>query len=194
MVKKEIVGYDFDKTIYDGDSSTDFFFYMISTRPYLLIFTLWFLIVIALYGMRILSKKKTKECLFFFVPWFKNINRIVDKFWCRNANKIKDWYSIQKRDDDIIITASLGFIVKPMADALNIKSLIATNFSTSTGKIVGKNCYGNQKVVEFQRLYPKHILTAYYSDSLSDKPVMELAGKGFLVDGNKITEVNLEEQ
>ena len=51
-------GYDFDKTIYKTDSSTDFFVYMILHRPYLLLFAPWFLIVLALYGMKILSKKK----------------------------------------------------------------------------------------------------------------------------------------
>ena len=53
-----MTGYDFDKTIYKGDSSTDFFFFIILRRPYLLIFTLWFLIVLALYGMKILNKKR----------------------------------------------------------------------------------------------------------------------------------------
>ena len=53
-----MVGYDFDKTIYKRDSSTDFFIYMIFSRPYLLLFLPWFLIVFALYGMKILSKKQ----------------------------------------------------------------------------------------------------------------------------------------
>ena len=41
-----MVGYDFDKTIYDGDSSTDFFIYMIIHRPYLLIFLPYFLMIL----------------------------------------------------------------------------------------------------------------------------------------------------
>ena len=72
--------YDFDKTIYKRDCSTDFFIYMVFSRPYLLLFFPWFLMVFALYGCKALSKKKTKECLFFFVPWYKNIDKIVDKF------------------------------------------------------------------------------------------------------------------
>ena len=48
--------YGFDKTIYKRDSSTDFFKYMLLTRPYLLVFLPWFLIIFALYGCKVISK------------------------------------------------------------------------------------------------------------------------------------------
>lgn len=186
-------GYDFDKTIYKTDSSTDFFVYMIFHRPYLLLFAPWFLIVFALYGMKILSKKKTKECLFFFVPWHSNIEKIVDKFWEKHANKIQDWYCVQRKDDDIIISASLGFIIKPVMEMLNIKNWIATNYSIETGKISGENCYGEQKVVEFKRLYKKQKLEAFYSDSLSDLPMMKVADSAWLVEGEVVKEINVND-
>ena len=86
-------GYDFDRTIYDGDSSTDFFIYMLLHRPYLLIFLPYFLVVLILYAVKLVGKKRVKELLFFFVPWHKNIDKIVNKFWQKNANRIFDWYS-----------------------------------------------------------------------------------------------------
>ncbi len=183
-------GYDFDKTIYKNDSSTEFFIYMIFSRPYLLLFAPWFLIVLALYGMKLISKKHVKECLFFFIPWHSNIEKIVDKFWAKNANKIKDWYSYSRKDDDVIISASLSFIIKPVMEMLNIKNWIATNYNVKTGKIYGDNCYGEAKVVEFNRLYEGTNLEAFYSDSLSDLPMMKLAEKAYLVEGDKITEID----
>lgn len=182
-------GYDFDKTIYKGDSTTDFFLYMIFTRVYLLLFLPWYLIVLALYGMKILNKKKTKECLFFFIPWFKDIDKIVDKFWSKNANKIYTWFTKQKSNDDVIISASLGFIIKPVVEMLNIKVWFATNFNTHTGKISGENCYGEEKVKEFRRFYPKTELDAFYSDSMSDVPMMKISKQAFLVEGETITEI-----
>lgn len=186
-------GYDFDKTIYKTDSSTDFFIYMLSSRPYLILFFPWYLIVLALYGCKLISKKKTKEFLFFFVPWYKNINKIVDKFWEKHANGIKEWYAQQKRDDDVVISASLSFILKPLMDTLNIKYWAATNYDTKSGKIEGENCYGEQKIIEFSKMFEINKLEAFYSDSLSDLPIMEKAKKAYLVDGNKITEINAKE-
>ena len=189
-----MVGYDFDKTIYKGDSSTDFFFYMILTRPYLLLFAPYFLVVFALYGMKIVKKKRFKECMFFFVPWFHNIEKIVDKFWQRNANKIMKWYPPQKQaENDVFVSASLLFIIKPVLQMLNIKNYIATNYNVKTGKIYGKNCYGEAKVEEFKRVYPKAKLEAFYSDSLSDLPMMRLADKAYLVNGEEIKEINVHD-
>lgn len=186
-----MTGYDFDKTIYKGDSSTDFFIYMMLTRPYLMLFFLWYLLVALIYACKFISKKELKQCLFFFVPWYSGIDKIVDKFWKRNANKIMDWYVNQKKDDDVIVSASLAFILKPMMDTLNIKNWIATNYSVKTGKILGVNCYGEAKVTEFKRIYKKAKLDAYYSDSMSDMPMFKFAGRGFFVNGNVVKEINL---
>lgn len=189
-----MVGYDFDKTIYKGDSSTDFFFYMIFSRPYLLLFAPYFLVVFALYGMKIVKKKKFKECMFFFIPWYSNIEKIVDKFWEKNANKIMKWYPPQKKaEEDVFVSASLLFIIKPVLQMLNIKNYIATNYNVKTGKIYGKNCYGEAKVEEFKRVYPKATLEAFYSDSLSDLPMMRIADKAYLVNGEEVKEINVHD-
>ena len=182
--------YDFDKTIYKRDSSTDFFKYMLFSRPYLLLFLPWFLIIFALYGCKILSKKKTKECLFFYIPWFKNIDKIVDKFWARHANGIKEWYAKQRTEDDVIVSASLSFILKPIMATLNVKYWVATNFDTKSGKIIGENCYGEEKIIEFSKLFELDKMDAFYSDSLSDLPIMRKAKKAYLVDGDTITEID----
>ena len=144
--------------------------------------------------MKILSKKRTKECLFFFVPWFrKNIDKIVNKFWSKKANGIKEWYARQRKPDDVIISASLGFILKPIMDTLNIKNWIATNYSIETGKIYGKNCYGEEKVVQFNKMFGEKTLEAFYSDSLSDLPMMRISKQAILVDGDNLKEIDTKD-
>lgn len=178
-------GYDFDKTIYDGDSSTDFFIYCIFHRPYLLLLLPYFLIVLALYGIKIVSKKQVKQLLFCFVPWHKNIDKIVNKFWQKHANKIFDWYSLQKKSDDIIISASLDFLLRPIMQVLAIENWISTKFDVETGKIIGENCYGEEKLNRFKNEYLDAKLDAFYSDSMSDIPMMKIATEAYLVK-NKI--------
>lgn len=185
-----MVGYDFDKTIYKRDCSVHFFFYMIFTRIYLLIFFPFYLVVFGFYGTKLISKKKFKELMFFFVPWYgEKIHKIVDKFWQKNANDILDWYVKQKSDDDVIISAGLKFIIEPVAKMLNVGTLIATNYDIKTGKILGENCYGEEKKVQFEKLFPNQRCSAFYSDSLSDLPMMKISDKGFLVKGNDVKEV-----
>lgn len=186
-----MTGYDFDKTIYAKDSSVGFFFYMLFSRPYLLIFSPWFIVNYILYGLKIIKKKKFKELMFFFVPWHKNIERIVNKFWSHNANKIQNWYTKQKKEDDIIISASPLFIIKPALDMLNIKNFIATDYNIKTGKISGENCYGEAKRTAFKKQFTNIKLDAFYSDSLSDKPMFELSEKAYLVKKGKLKEIKV---
>ena len=126
FMEKNMNGYDFDKTIYDGDSSTDFFLYMVLTRTYLLLFFPWFLMVVVLYGLKVLSKKKTKQFLFFFIPWFKNIDQIVEKFWDKKIGKVFQWYKDQQKENDLIISASLDFVLVPAMKRLGIKNYFCT--------------------------------------------------------------------
>ena len=188
-----MIGYDFDKTIYDGDSSTDFFVFMLLHRPYLLLFAPYFLVVLALYAIKIVSKKKVKELLFFYIPWHKkSLSKLVNKFWEKHANKIFDWYSFQKKEDDIIISASLTFLLEPIMNMLSIKNWISTKYIVETGKIDGENCYGNEKLVQFKKKLKNQELEAFYSDSLSDLPMMKYARTAYLVK-NKIPQ-KLEEE
>ena len=187
-----MIGYDFDKTIYKGDCSTNFFFYIVLTKPYLLLFTPYFLIVFLLYGIKVLSKKKFKELMYFFVPWHKNIHKSVLKFWDRNRAKFEDYYLKQQREDDIIISAGLRFIVEPAMEILGIRNYMATEFDVKTGKIIGENCYGKEKVNRFKEVYGEEILEAFYSDSMSDLPMMQISKSAYLVKNNKPEKIDVE--
>lgn len=180
-MEKNMNGYDFDKTIYDGDSSTDFFLYMVLTRTYLLLFFPWFLMVVFLYGLKVLSKKKTKQFLFFFIPWFKNIDQIVEKFWDKKIGKVFQWYKDQQKENDLIISASLDFVLVPAMKRLGIKNYFCTLYNKKTGKIIGENCYGKQKYIRFQAKFNGVVLKSFYSDSMSDYPMMRIAEEAYLV-------------
>ena len=186
-----MVGYDFAKTIYRGDSTTDFFFFMLKKRPYLLFLAPYFLCVFALYGLRVLSKKRLKECLFFYIPRQKNIDHLVDLFWQSHANKIKDWFCVQREPDDVIVSASLEFILLPILSTLGLKNCIATKFDVFTGKILGENCFGKEKVSRFKDRFGDIKLDAFYSDSTSDLPMMKISNKAYLVSGDRISEMEM---
>lgn len=186
-----MVGYDFDKTIYRGDCTTNFFIYYNLHRPYLLLLFPFYLFVLIFYSLKIIGKKKFKELMFFYLKSNKNVAKDVDKFWDKNIKKIESWYLAQQKPDDVFVSAGLEFIVKVAMERLNIKSYIATNYNLKTGKIEGKNCYGEEKVNRFKEVYGDITLEAYYSDSLSDLPMMKISNKGFLIKHSKIEEVDL---
>lgn len=186
-----MVGYDFDKTIYRGDCTTNFFVYYNLHRPYLLLLTPYYLIILLLYGVKIIGKKKFKELMFFYLKSSSTVEKCAEKFWDKNIRKIEKWYLSQQKPDDVFVSAGLEFIVSIAMKRLGISNFMATKYDLKTGKIIGKNCYGEEKVNRFREVFGDTVLDAYYSDSLSDLPMMKISKKGFLVNKTKITEVDL---
>ena len=176
--------YDFDGTIYDGDSSIDFFKFCVKKdKTCLLILPKFFLTLIG-YKLKIYDKEKLKSTFFSFVKKFNDLESLILEFWELNKKKIKKFYWENKKTDDIIISASPEFLLKPIVHQLGVK-LIGTNVDVKTGKIIGKNCYGEVKVERLLEIGIDHCEN-FYSDSLSDTPCSLLAKQSFIVKGEKL--------
>ena len=111
--------YDFDKTIYDGDASLDFWKFSVKRKPSLALYLPYQVFSAVLFKTKIISRKKFKENFFSFLISVKDLH--LSEFWDQHQTKIKDWYLEQKQSDDLIISASPEFILKEMTDRLNIK-------------------------------------------------------------------------
>lgn len=175
--------YDFDDTIYDGDSSVEFFKYCLKKNKKVLFTIPSILFAFALYMLKIKEKEYFKSKFFSFVKYFDNIEKEVESFWKENYCKIKDFYIKEHKDTDIIISASPEFLLKPVSKKYKFK-LIASKVSTKTGEFE-KNCYGEEKVKRLNEFgYEK--CNKFYSDSLSDLPLKNIAKKSYIVKENKI--------
>ena len=178
--------YDFDGTIYNGDSSVDIYFFLLKRYPKLIAYFPKQILGIVRYKLRLSSKEEMKEMYFSFLKGVRTDKTFVDDFWKQNQNKIKEWYLKQKRKDDVIISASPEFLLKPICDILGIDNLIATKVELSSGKFLSKNCQGAEKVVRFEEIFSEAEIEAFYSDSKSDTYMAKLATKAFLIKNNRI--------
>ena len=180
-----INAYDFDKTIYDGDSSIDFYLYCLKIKKSIIV-----LLPIQLYGMllyilKIKNKEYFKEKFFVFIKKIE-VEKYVESFWKKNLKKIKAWYIENKKNTDVIISASPEFLLKYLETELKIERVIASIVDTKTGKFLSNNCYGKEKVIRYEKEFNKKPIKEFYSDSLSDLPMLEYAKKGYIVKGNRI--------
>ena len=171
--------YDFDKTIYNGDSSIDFFKYSLKKHKCLILLLPKICIAFVLYKCKFISKASFKSTFFSIVKKMKNLDDDVESFWKINKKKIKKFYLNQKRNDDIIISASPQFLLEPICKELDVK-LIASNFDKRTGLLIGNNCYGNEKVNRLKEIGIENC-DEFYSDSKSDTPMKCIAKKAFMV-------------
>ena len=177
--------YDFDKTIYNGDSTLDFYIFSIKKNLLLLRYFPKQFSGIILYHLKIINKEKYKEFFFSFLNGIKNIDDEIKKFWGKNEKKIKNWYSNQKNEKDVVISASPEWLLKPITDKLEI-NLIATKVDKKTGRFDSLNCYGNEKVKRFKEKFPNEEIENFYSDHHSDTPMFLIYKNAWIVKGEKI--------
>ncbi len=185
--------YDFDGTIYDGDSSIDFYFYCLKKKPFIIFFLPIQIYGIILYCLKIKNKDYMKEKIFSFLREIDDVDKYVNDFWEKNYNKIKSWYFNQKKTTDIIISASPEFLLKGLEKKLNIEKVIATKVNKKTGKFESKNCHDYEKIKRYEKLYGKKEINAFYSDSVkADRAMLEYSNKAYLVDKDEVKEIDIK--
>ena len=185
--------YDFDGTIYDGDSSVDFYKYCLKRNKKVLLDFPKMIIGVILYTLTLIDKTKMKEKIFSFVKRIPNLEEYVEDFWKQNKKKIKKWYNKQKKRSDIIISASPEFLLKPLEKELKVK-VIASRVDPKTGKFEGKNCHDYEKIKRYEELYPEHKVKAFYTDSIkADYAMLEYAEDAYLVKKETIIPLIMDE-
>jgi len=173
--------YDFDKTIYPKDSTMAFYFFCLKKHPAILRYIFkqgWFF---ALFAIGVIDKTAFKDKAYCFLKGLPDIDGLVEAFWAKNYGKIENWYLKQQEPDDLIISASPEFLLRPLCEKLGIQNLMASCVEKKTGQYTGRNCYGEEKVNRFREQFADEDMTRFYSDSLSDTPLAELAGESFIV-------------
>lgn len=180
--------YDFDGTIYDGDSSIDFYRFCFVRSPFSVLRCLpGFAAAAVKYKLGHNTKTEMKSAFFAFVSGFEDISDVVSAFWAKHMNKIEPWYLQQQRPDDLIISASPDFLLAEICHLLGIQNLIASHADPHTGRYLEENCYGPHKVTLFQGKFPGAEVDAFYSDSSSDAPMAALAKESYLVQKGTVT-------
>lgn len=174
--------YDFDETIYDGDSTRDFILYCYRHYPSTWRYLLRQLAAVASYMAGKIDKTTFKERYFSMFAAVPNIDDAIEAFWDTHEGRIMRYYPRQARQDDVVISASPAFIVEPLCRRLGLTHVIASEVNKYTGHFLSENCYGAEKVRRFLEAgYDPAEVEQVYSDSLSDTPIAELGKQAHIV-------------
>lgn len=178
--------YDFDNTIYNGDTNKDILLYSFKKHP--------FKVIKALnktkklerdYKRGLITFERVKEAMLSFLFEIDDLNGYIEKFVSSHMKNIKPWYLSRKSDYDIVISASYELWIIPFCKKLGIRYVLATK-TDKEGHIIGKNCKGEEKVKRLASTIPNAQIVTSYSDSESDLPILNLAKTAYVVEGNKL--------
>lgn len=188
--------FDFDNTIYDGESSVDFFLQYIKKDPSLVKFLPSVAVALLRYKSgklsveEALSKYGTKLTAYFKEKLSGNNTLYSDaeSFWRTNIVKIKPFYESVKSEDDVIISCSPRFLLFEPLKRLGIKHCICSEIDENSGEIT-RLCFRENKVKAFSDEYPGETIDCLYTDSFNDKPLMDISKSVYLVKGNSIKKI-----
>lgn len=184
--------YDFDNTIYHGDSSYDFFRHCAAKYPRVLLSALGALPGFLAMLLGLSEKTRVKQRFYQYLKHVPEVDEEVERFWQTHDRNLKRWYFEQKRADDLIISASPEFLLRPLMKRLEL-AFLASRVDSKTGLYDGPNCHGEEKVRRFMQSWPDAEIEKFYSDSFHDTPLARLAKEPFLVCGDAIKPFPLNE-
>lgn len=184
--------YDFDNTIYDGESVVDFFLYYCKKDISLLRHIPALIKALFKYkaGKITVEQALSKygKTVADYYAKHPDIPEETEHFWNCHMHKIKSFYKDLQSDDDLIISGSPEFSLCTICKRLGIKRYIGSLIDTDTGEI-SRLCIRENKVKAFFEEYPDTPIENFYTDSVNDLPLIEISENAYLVNKNKITKI-----
>lgn len=182
---------DFDNTVYDGESVVDFYLFSLRYNPVVI----KYIFIVFYNALKYKLGKTTTESLERviknhaenYLRALPDIDRIVYAFWDKNMKKIKPWYTPQK--DDVIFTASFNIIMDEAFKRLGLEKSVCSVFDMQTMRAVYINFSGNKLKKFREKFGADAVADEFYTDSIFDTPMLEIARKAYVVKKNKITRV-----
>lgn len=201
---KKLGIFDIDFTITKKETLIQFFIYMIKKDYKNIRFIPRALFGGILYGIKFYDEKKVKESFLKFIENKKEdeLKEIASGFYEEVLTKIlyKDaldkMKELKKLGYEIyLISASPEFYLNEFYKIKEVSQIIGTKYVFEDGifirEMLGENCKGEEKVIRLKKHLKENNIevdfknSLMFSDSLSDKPLLDLVGKGYLINYKK---------
>ena len=176
--------FDFDGTLYRGESVVDFFFFMLKKNP-LLVFFLPILVPTVLnYKLGRLEiedlRKRADKFAFGIRKYRSRAEKYIAEFWEKRRSRLDLRLISLLEPGDVIISAAPCPLIEPIVKEFPGVVLIASEFSLETGKF-GFICMGENKLKAFREKYGASArISVFYSDSNYDLPLAEISDRFYL--------------
>ena len=176
--------YDFDETIFRGDSEDRFFQFMFQKKGYFW-YRLNYNVTEFLFRHKIINKTTARESDYKILKKIHKIDdlhRLVEEYWDEVEQCMLPWYDSVKRPDDVIASGTPRFIMEPIVKRLGLTGLVATEMDELTGKCAGKFAVAEGKYDQFIKQYALSDIDDFYSDAYSDHFLADVAKRAFVVE------------
>jgi HAD superfamily hydrolase (TIGR01490 family) len=207
---KKLAIFDIDYTITKKETLMELFKYAIKKDKKNLRFLPRAIYCGIMYAIGIYDERKVKETFLRFIDGIKEeeLAELVKEFYDERLKNIlyddalKMMKKLKNEGYDIyLISASPEFYVNEFYNIKEVDKVIGTKFGFENGtfvrKMVGNNCKGEEKVRRLNEILKDEKIEVdfkeshMFSDSLSDKPLLDLVGKPYLINYKKNHDIEI---
>ncbi|MFT8342323.1 MAG: HAD family hydrolase [Clostridium beijerinckii] len=207
---KKLAIFDIDYTITKKETLMELFKYVIKKDKKNLRFLPRAIYCGIMYAIGIYDERKVKETFLRFIDGIKEeeLAELVKDFYDERLKNIlyddalKMIKKLKNEGYDIyLISASPEFYVNEFYNIKEVDKVIGTKFGFENGtfvrKMVGNNCKGEEKVRRLKEVLKDEKIEVdfkesyMFSDSLSDKPLLDLVGKPYLINYKKNHDIEI---
>lgn len=207
---KKLAIFDIDYTITKKETLMELFKYVIKNDKRNVRFLPRAVFSGLMYSIKIYDEKKVKETFLKFIDKIheKDLAELVKKFYDEKLQAIlyEDALTMMKKlksegYDIYLISASPEFYINEFYKIKEVDKIIGTKFTFKEGiftrKMEGENCKGQEKVRRLMEVIKNEKIEVdfkesyMFSDSLSDKPLLDLVGKPYLINYKKNHQIEI---
>ena len=176
--------FDFDNTIYRGESSIDLAVYMIRNNKKIVLYLPMIFTNLVKYKLCMVGRKEMEIILNDFCQAVMGdkdeVPEIIDRFWQIHAHKLSRKILKRIGPEDIIITAGPDILINGIRDRLHTDHIICSEVDLDGRRFAYLN-FKENKLKRYRELYGDQPIDAFYTDSYNDRALMEISNRVFLV-------------
>ena len=184
--------FDFDNTLYRGESSLDFSLYMISRNKKILLYLPVIFSNAVRYKLCLVGKEELEKTINNYMKILirnrEEILNLVTSFWARHAHKLDRRMLSLIEPEDVIVTASPSFLLDGIRNHLGTGNILSSEVDLDRKEIIHFN-FKDNKVQSFRETYGNQNIDRFYTDSYNDKAMMDISKRVYLVKSGKILRV-----
>ncbi|NFO57155.1 HAD-IB family hydrolase [Clostridium botulinum] len=207
---KKIAIFDIDYTITKKETLMEFFKYYIKKDIRAIRFLPRAIYCGGMYLLKFYDEKMVKEKFLKFIDGIseEELDKIVESFYTEKLSNLlySDAMDMMKKlkvegYDIYLISASPEFYINKFYSVKEVDRVIGTKFKFNDGKFLrqmdGINCKGEEKVRRLKEVLKEEKIEVdfkesyMFSDSLSDKPLLDLVGKPYLINYKKNHDIEI---
>lgn len=181
--------FDFDNTLYSGESAVDLFFFMIKENPRLMRFIPTIIFNTVKYKLCLVEKDRMEATINRLMKTMirsrEQLLRTSEEFWKLSRSRLNPAILRHIAPEDVIITASPRFLIEGIGDSLPTRNIVCSEVDLDRKCVTWFN-FGENKVRRYKELYGGRPVSCFFTDSYNDRAMMAVSRKVFLVRKGRI--------